>query len=220
MTLEAADAEVKVGTQTLYGTARDLEIYVTDNTLRLTAFGYVLQLPRAQVQAAAYAFYNQVHTLLGEYEQKGKHPINGAVEIRATTIDDQAALSIAGAKPPALAATHSVDANDQSLDTVLWVDVLAFPDAPASVEFFMDLEQWTIKKWSAVNSGRLRPEWSKGWAYSKAGPWTNKQLIKEWIPAVYNRATDGLTFTWAKQTLAKYDNANIFSNTFLADLFS
>jgi hypothetical protein len=45
-------------------------------------------------------------------------------------------------------------------------------------------------------------------------------MIKNWIPAVYNAATDGLTFDWAKATLAKYDRANIFTNDFLDDLFS
>jgi len=206
----------------LNGTARDLEIYVTDDTLRMTSFGYVLQLPRAQVQAAANAFYTEVTKLLNSYKNKNppQYPVNGAVEIRCTTIDRQAGLATAAAKPPALAATHSVNSNDQTLDTVLWVDVLTFPDAPGSPQFFVDLEQWATKIWGATNPGRLRPEWSKGWAYTTAGPWTNTQLIKEWVPSVYNRATDGLTFDWAKQTLAKYDRANIFTNTFLDDLFS
>jgi hypothetical protein len=222
MKLEVLDAEANMDGTTLYGTARDLEIYLTDNTLRMTSFGYVLQLPRAKVQAAAYGFYKGLTTLLDSYAKKTppQYPVNGAVEIRCTTIDLQAELAIAGAKPPALAATHSVDANDQTLDTVLWVDVLTFPDAPGSAQFFVDLENWTIKNWGAGNLGRLRPEWSKGWAYTTAGPWTNAALIKNWIPSVYNAATDGLTFAWAKQTLAKYDRANIFTNTFLDDLFS
>jgi hypothetical protein len=220
MVAEAGDAILNMSGKVLNGTARDLELYLTDNTLRMTAFGYVLQLPRANVQAAASAFYTQLEILLATYAKKGQYPVNGAVEIRCTTIDRQAGLAIAGAKPPALSATHSVDANDPTLDTVLWVDVLTFPDAPGSAQFFVDLETWTIKTWGAGNPGRLRPEWSKGWAYTTTGPWTNTQLIQSWIPSVYNNATDGLTFDWAKQTLAKYDNANIFSNPFLDTLFS
>jgi FAD/FMN-containing dehydrogenase len=220
MVAEAGDALLNMSGTVLNGTARDLEIYLTDNTLRMTAFGYVLQLPRSKVQAAASAFYVGLQNLLASYAKTGQYPVNGAVEIRCTTIDRQAALSVTGAKPPALAATHSVDANDPTLDTVLWVDVLTFPDAPGSAQFFVDLETFTIKTWGAGNPGRLRPEWSKGWAYSTTGPWTNTQLIQSWIPSVYNNATDGLTFDWAKQTLAKYDNANIFSNPFLAKLFS
>ena len=38
------------------------------------------------------------------------------------------------------------------------------------------------------------------------------QLISKWVPSLYDAATDGLTFAWAKQTLAKYDRANIFTN--------
>jgi hypothetical protein len=222
MDIAIADAKVHMNGKTKYGTARDLEIYLTDNTLRMTIFGYVLQLPRAQVQAAAYGFYTGLTTLLDSYSSKTppQYPVTGAVEIRCTTIDYQADLAIAGAKPPALAATHSVDSNDAQLDTVLWVDVLTFPDAPGSAQFFVDLERWTIKNWGPANPGRLRPEWSKGWAYTTAGPWTNTQLIQSWIPSVYNGATDGLTFDWAKNTLAKYDSGKIFSNSFLAKLFS
>ena len=33
------------------------------------------------------------------------------------------------------------------------------------------------------------------------------------------RATDKLTFSWAKKTLAKYDGANIFTNDWLSTLF-
>jgi FAD/FMN-containing dehydrogenase len=220
MAAEAGDALWNMSGKVLNGTARDLEIYLTDSTLRMTAYGYVLQLPRSQVQAAANAFYVQLQSLFASYQSKGQYPINGAVEIRCTTIDRQADLHVAGARPPALAATHSVDANDPTLDTVLWVDVLTFPEAPGSAQFFTDLEKWMIKTWGAGNPGRLRPEWSKGWAYTAAGPWTNTPLIKDWIPSVYNNATDTLTFDWAKQTLAKYDTADIFTNPFLDTLFS
>jgi hypothetical protein len=220
MVAEAGDAFLHMHGKVLNGTARDLEIYLTDSTLRMTACGYVLQLPRSEVQAAAFEYYTQLQSLLTSYQRKGQHPINGAVEIRCTTIDRQQDLEVAGARPPALAATHSADPNDPALDTVLWVDVLTFPQAPGSAQFFMDLERWMIKTWGARNPGRLRPEWSKGWAYTDAGPWTDASLIEDWIPSVYNSVTDTLTFDWAKQTLAKYDKASIFANPFLDTLFS
>jgi hypothetical protein len=214
---EYLDAHTEMIDAVFNGTARNLEIYLTDDTLRMTMFGYALQLPRREVQQAVSDFYSQVNYLLS-HNSESPHPINGAVEIRCTTIDRQADLGVTGAKPPALAVTHAID---NSVDTVLWVDVVTFPNTKGSNELFVDLENWMMKTWPAAKPpGRLRPEWSKGFAYTAdGGPWTNDPLIEHWIPSVYDRASDGLTFDWAAKTLAKYDSANIFWNDFLELLF-
>jgi hypothetical protein len=204
----------------LTGTARDLEIYLTSDTLRMGIFGYALQLPRSEIQRVANEFYDAFSSLLQTYNRKDQWPVNGAVEIRCTTLDKPGELGIAGARPPALSVTHAVDAAASDVDTVLWLDVLAFPATPNSSRFFTDLEHWMIATWHPRYSNRLRPEWSKGWAYTESGgPWTDTELISKWVPSLYDAATDGLTFAWARQTLAKYDGANIFSNDWLTTLF-
>ena len=76
-----------------------------------------------------------------------------------------------------------------------------------------------ITKWHPRYPNRVRPEWSKGWAYTPAGPWTNTDLMRKRVPSFYDAATDGLTFTWAKQRLAQYDRADIFTNEWLATMF-
>ena len=203
------------------GTARDLEIYLTDNTLRMGIFGYALQIPFSDVQGVVNEFYKEFWNCLQSFNKLGHYPVNGAVEIRCTTIDRQKDLNIEGARPPALAATHWVGTPGADKDTVvLWLDVLSFPDTPWSYPFFQKLEQWMIDTWDKRYPNRLRPEWSKGWAYTEEGPWTNHKLITEWVPRVYNAAADKLTFNWAKQTLAKYDRAGIFTNSFLDELFA
>lgn len=217
MQAEYLDAEANMASAVMNGQARDLQLYLTDNTLRMTAFGYVLQIPRQQVQAVANEYFKAVQGLLTEYATNGQHPVNGAVEIRCTTVDRQDDLGLNDARPPALAASHAVNAE---VDTVLWLDVLTFPGTPSAEQFFVDLENWMWKTWGARYPGQLRPEWSKGWAYTTAGPWTNAKIIRSLVPTSYDRADDGLTFSWAKQTLARYDRSGIFTNEFLAQLFA
>lgn len=205
----------------LNGTARSLEIYLTDDTLRMSILGYVLQLKRSQVQQAANAFYKEILFLNKKYGDS--NPVSGAIEIRCTTIDEVDALGISGAQPPGLSATHAVNSE---VDTVLWVDVLAFPPDPEHNDgapiwnYLTELEQWMITTWaSGYSPGALRPEWSKGWAFTPNGPWTDANVIKN-VPTAYDLAADGLTFQKAKATLAKYDPKNVFSNGFLDQLFA
>ena len=57
----------------------------------------------------------------------------------------------------------------------------------------------------------IRPEWSKGWAYTETGPWTNMNVIQNRIPEYY-----GVTrFTRVVEILSKYDAGEIFTNPFL-----
>ncbi len=217
--VEAADAWWNMDGYVANGTARDLEIYLKDTTLRMHACGYALHLQRKDVQAAANEFQGAFQKLLDRYQGQGMYPVNGPVEIRCTTIDRPGDLRINGAQPPALAATHSIDGKDSAFDTVLWLDVLTFPGTPSAWQFFAELENWMITTWHKRWPGRLRPEWSKGWAYTADGPWKNPTVI-DWVHNVYNSAADDLTFDWAERTLAKYDSARIFTNSFLDTLFS
>lgn len=199
----------------LNGTARDLQLYLTSNTLRMGAFGYVAQLLRGKVQAAVSAFFGRVQQLLARYGDR--YPVNGAVEIRCTTVDDPSGLGIPGARPPALSAAHAVHPD---VDTVLWVDVLTFPGTPGSNELLCELEQWVLHEWLGDGSPLVRPEWSKGWAYTPEGPWTNGDVVRRSIPAAYDAAGDGLTFSWARERLAAYDRGGLFTNGFLSTLFA
>ena len=57
----------------------------------------------------------------------------------------------------------------------------------------------------------IRPEWSKGWAYTAVGPWTNGAVIK-------NVGNSYAGFQDAADTFHRYDAANLFSNPFLDQL--
>jgi hypothetical protein len=217
---EFALADLNLAGKVLNGTARDLEIYLRDTTLRVTLFGWALQLPRAQVQQVASQFFTQVKTMLDTEQALGRYPINAAMEIRCTTIDRQDALPVPSCPPPALAATHSVTPQDPTLDTVIWLNLGTITGTAGSNEFYTALETWLLQTWGTQQPTRLRPEWSKAWAYTSNGPWTNATTIQA-IRAMYNQPTTApFTFQWAANTLAQYDAAHLFTNPLLEALFS
>jgi FAD/FMN-containing dehydrogenase len=216
---ELAIALDQLGGAVLYGKARDLELYLKDTTLRVTLFGWALQVRRAEVQQVASQFFQQVNGMLNASSAEGKYPINAALEIRCTTVDRQDALP-AGSPPPALSASHSVAPLDKTLDTVIWLNVGTITGTPGANEFYTELEAWMLSTWGTQKPHRLRPEWSKAWAYTPAGPWTNTEMIQS-IRDFYNQSTDEpYTFDWAAAALARYDHGNLFTNPLLKALFS
>ncbi|MDH3754166.1 MAG: FAD-binding protein [Acidimicrobiia bacterium] len=217
---ERAIAELHQKGVVLNGTARDLEIYLEDTTLRVTLFGWALQIQRGEVQAVAHQFFEQLSTMLDNARQAGSYPINAAAEIRCTTVDTSTGLPWSDAAPAALAVTNSVDPSDASLDTVIWLNVGTITGTPGSNEFYTELEAWIIDTWGKDTPNRLRPEWSKAWAYSDAGPWTNTDTL-QMIRESFDQSTNSpYTFDWAAKTLAGYDRANLFRSPLLDSLFA
>ncbi len=217
---EFALAQTEQSGVVLNGTARDLELYLMDSTLKVTLWGWALQIPRAEVQTIASAFYQKVNSMLDADRGVGKYPINAALELRCTTIDKQDALPQPTSPPPTLSAAHSVNPQDATLDTVIWLNVGTITATPGSNEFYTELEQWVVATWGGQTPNRLRPEWSKAWAYTADGPWTNIELITS-IRDSYNQSTDTpYTLEAAASTLARYDASNIFTNPLLQSVFS
>ena len=61
-----------------------------------------------------------------------------------------------------------------------------------------------------------RPEWSKGWGYTSAGPWTDATALSTTIPDDYREARRvDEDWDWALGTLNDLDPHRIFSNPFL-----
>ena len=128
------------GNAPLNGTARDLEIYLKDTTLRVTLFGWALQIPRAEVQQVASQFYETgQHDARGMPEWPGSTRSTRRWRSAARPIDRVDALP-AGASPPALAATHSVAPDDPTLDTVIWLNLGTITGTPGANEFYTELE--------------------------------------------------------------------------------
>ncbi len=202
------------------GMARNLELYLKDTTLQVQLWGWVLQIPRAVVQQVTSDFFTQLQAMITQYAGNGQYPVNAAMEIRCTTVDDRTSLGVADPAPAALAPTHSVNPLDPTIDTVIWLNVGSVTGTPGAFDFFTALEAWLIKTYGSGSPNYLRPEWSKAFAYTSSGPWTNTATL-QYIRKAYSQSTDGtFTFDWAAETLSEYDGANLFTNGFLKELFS
>jgi hypothetical protein len=94
----------------------------------------------------------------------------------------------------------------------VWFDVLTFPNTPDSVSWYRQLEQWMYANYGPYAS--VRPEWSKGWAYSPTAAWSDPTILGTTIPATNTtaRAPDD---DWASalEALDRLDPHRIFTNT-------
>jgi Cholesterol oxidase, substrate-binding len=193
----------------LNGISRDLLLYIKPTAARYSMIGYTLQVALGDLQAAAHDFFTKLKGDIDDDAAHCRYPVNGPVEIRVTTTDKVSALGVSGAAPATLSVCNPVD---QSPDVVLWVDSLTFPGTAGSGDFYQAFEQWMLTEWGQGYRKAVRPEWSKGWAYSAAGPWTNQQTIAG-LASLYPGFAD------AAATFRRYDASNIFTGPFLAQLF-
>jgi hypothetical protein len=225
------DGKSSYGTEGVYPVSRDIWgpskgvlLYIQDTTLKVTANGYAVQLRKADLQRAVHDFTAQYRVLIEKYQQQGKYPINSPLEIRVTGLDDPSKVNVpAGQKAStpvlsSLAYDDVAKAKENNWDVALWLDVLTIPGTPDSNDFFTDLEEWLLDRFQG-SAGRVLPEWSKGWAYTSAGPWTN-QTFMEHVRSAFKDGGSSVE-TWNRQvsTLKSYDQANLFGNPLLDRLF-
>lgn len=199
----------------LWGPSRALLQYVRPTTLRVTANGYTILSKRADLQWVVSEFAAYYRQLLAEYQARGEFPVNGAVEIRVTGLDDPSYSGVPGARPPLLSALRP-RADRPEWDTAVWLDVLAFPGTPGLERFARDLEQWLLRTFDGTRAG-MRVEWSKGWAYTADAAWADQDLIGRVIPDSL-RAGGGPGWDEAVATLDRYDPHRVFGNPFLDGL--
>jgi hypothetical protein len=160
---------------------------------------------------------------LASYEKDWKYPVNAAVEIRVTSLDDPARVAIGSgltAESPVISAlTYDGLAKQNGWEVALWVDVLTIPGTNYSNEFYADLEAWLLQRFSG-NVARTLPEWSKGWAYTKQGAWTNTGFFDHIRQALTAGPNDQNNWKFEVDTLKKYDKSNLFMNPLLEQLFT
>lgn len=206
----------------LWGPSKDTLLYVKDTTLRVTANGYAVLMKKAQVQQAVADVASQFMTMLTSYQNNNLWPINSPLEIRITALDDPAKIGAPKAQSPVISSL-SVDpvVRQNGWDVAVWFDVLTVipaGDPQQANRFYAELESWFGSHFGA--GFQVRPEWSKGWAYTaNGGPWTNATVLQHIRDSfTTGRAADD-TWAWEVATLAKYDASNLFTNPFLGTLF-
>jgi hypothetical protein len=204
----------------IWGPSKNTLLYIQDTTLRVTANGYAVHIARTGVQQAVADFTSKFSAMLAAYEGRGQYPVNSALEIRVTALDDPSTVGVSGAETPVISAL-SMDATDRvnGWDVAAWFDVLTIPGTASANNFYAELEQWLLTRFSG-SAGRVMPEWSKGWAYTAAsGPWTDPGFLDH----VRNTLTAGRdsTHDWDYEvaTLKNYDAFGIFFSPFLQQLF-
>ncbi|MFL6073782.1 MAG: cholesterol oxidase substrate-binding domain-containing protein [Mycobacteriales bacterium] len=193
----------------LWGASRDLLRYVRPTTLRMAANGYAVLTARAGVQAVVSDFTAFFTDRLAAYAAAGEYPVNGPVEIRVTGLDVPADVGVSGAAPPALSALRP-RADHPEWDTAVWLDVLTLPTTPAAPRFYRELEQHLFATYGTA----VRPEWSKGFAYTAEAAWSDLPTLTGTIPAAYRAGPDP-SWDAALSTLDGADPHRVFTNPFL-----
>ncbi len=207
----------------LWGPSKNTLQYIGDQTLRVTANGYAVHLPKKDVQQSIADFTAEFTRLLLKYQGDNKFPINAPLEIRVTGLDDPSKVSVAPGTtvtgPVISALSMSSTDIDNGWDTALWLDVLTLPATPSSNEFYLELETWLEQRFTGT-AGMVMPEWSKGWAYTAQGAWKNQQFLTN----IRQRLTTGRgaddNWNWEVSTLKKYDPDALFTNPFLDELMT
>jgi FAD/FMN-containing dehydrogenase len=191
----------------LWGLSKNLLLYVKPTTLRMHANGYAVSTRRADIQRVVAGFVAFYRDRLQAYAAQGRYPVNGPVEIRVTGLDGP----VGPAAPPALSAIRP-RADHPEWDVAVWLDLLTLPTTPDAGDFYHEIEQFIFTTFPGA-----RPEWSKGWAYTSAGAWTDRTVITGTIPATFRAGPDP---TWddALAVLDRHDPHRVFTNPFLDTL--
>ena len=205
----------------IWGPSKNTLLYIQGTTMRVVANGYAIHLKRSDVQQAVAELAQKFLSLLEDYARRGQYPINSAVEIRVTGLDDPTEVRISPTPSSPLLSALGMDATDRQngWDVALWFDVLTIPGTPHANEFYQDLERWILDRFSG-STGRTMPEWSKGWAYTAdKGAWTDAGFARHVRSLLTAGREAGENWEYLLTTLAKYDKSHLFSSPFLDELF-
>jgi FAD/FMN-containing dehydrogenase len=196
----------------LWGPSRALLQYVRPTTLRVTANGYAVLVRRADVQWCVAEFTTFYRRLIKEYRERGEYPVNGAVEIRVSGLDDPTWSGVPGARPPLLSPVRPRPDRPE-WDTAVWLDILTLPGTPHLHRFLRDIERFLWRTFDGTRAG-LRVEWSKGWAYTDDAAWADHEVITRHVPGSH-RVGGGHSWDVAVAVLDRHDPHRIFSSPFL-----
>lgn len=208
---------VFTGTWDIWGWSKDVLLYVRPSTLRVSEGGAAVLCRRSDIQRVVSEFATWYKARLAAYQAQGKYPMNGPVEIRCSGLDSASDVRVPSSGSPQLSALRPRPDHPE-WDTAVWIDALTIPRTPDAFAFYRDMEQWMFSTYTG-SYACVRPEWSKGWAYTSSGAWTDPTLLSSTIPAAY-RAGQPAGDNWdtARSVLNAYDPHRIFSNPFLDTL--
>ncbi|CDG83052.1 cholesterol oxidase substrate-binding domain-containing protein [Janthinobacterium agaricidamnosum] len=201
----------------LWGWSKNLLLYIKPTTLRVTANGYAVLTRRADVQRVLHEFTTFYQARVAAYQAQGRYPMNGPVEIRVTGLDQPGDVAGSNGVSPALSALRPRP-DHADWDVAVWLDILTFPGTPYANQFYREVEQWLEATYNGAYAA-LRPEWSKGWAYSDQAAWADPVALHTTVPNAYRAGqASGSNWDSAKAVLDKYDPHRLFSARLHDDL--
>ncbi|MBB2911505.1 FAD/FMN-containing dehydrogenase [Streptosporangium becharense] len=208
---------IVTGSWDIWGWSKNTLLYVRPTTLRVTANGYAILTARNNVQRVVSEFYTYYRNALNAYAAQGRYPMNGPLEIRVTGLDRPADVQVAGAVSPQLSALRPRPDHPE-WDVAVWLDILTVPGTPYSQRFYRETEQWILGNYTGSYAA-VRPEWSKGWAYSGSAAWADAHIRDTVVPGAYRAGRPaGDDWDAAVATLDALDPHRVFSNAFLDGL--
>ncbi|MEZ0089902.1 cholesterol oxidase substrate-binding domain-containing protein [Streptacidiphilus sp. EB129] len=210
---------IATGSWDLWGWSSDMLLYVRPTTLRITSTCWNVVTSRANVQRVVSEFYAAYSARLSAYQAQGRFPMNGPLEIRVTGLDNPADCQVPGALGAQLSTLRPRPDHPQ-WDTAVWFDMTTVPITPGDHEFTGEMEQWIRGNYTG-SYGAVHAEWSKEWANTATGAWTDTTVIGTDIPDSYRTghpANDG--WDTAVATLNALDPAGVFSSSFLDTLLT
>jgi hypothetical protein len=207
----------------MWGPSKNSLLYIKPSVIRVTANGYAVQMRKADLQqglADFVAFYVQ---LTQQYEKAGNYPINAAMEIRVTSLDDPSTVhggpGVTAESPTTSSLSKDAVSDANGWDCALWLDSLTIPGTVSSNQFYCDIENWLLGRFTG-SAGRLMPEWSKGWAYTPdGGAWTNPQFFEHIRESFTTGRPANANWAWDVTTIQKYDAGHLFTSPMLNQLF-
>ena len=181
-----------------------------------------VEMKRKDVQWAVNLFAQKFQDMIASYSDQNKFPINSPLEIRITGLDDPTNVPTGGrsvAYTPFLSSlTVDKTSKKNGWDVGVWFDILTIPGTEHSNEFYFEFETWLLQTFNG-NRAKVRPEWSKGWAYTDQGPWMNEDFLTHVRNTFTEDRDTGDTWNWEVETLKKYDRKNLFTSPFVEMLF-
>jgi len=197
-----------------HGTSGNVLLYVQHDTLRVISLAYAILVKRDEVQAAVHALGHTFNDMLHRYAMSGLEPINSCLEIRVTDLDRADAVGIPDAAPVVLSPARALPGSE--LDRAIWFDLVTVPGSTGSNAFYVEFETWLWEHFSTP--GTLRAEWSKAWAFSPDGPWTNPQVIDRVLRS-YDPDGTRTTANAVRDTWQRYDRAGVYGSPVMSRIF-
>jgi FAD/FMN-containing dehydrogenase len=191
----------------LWGASKDVFMYVRPTTIRVSEFGIAVLTRRRDLQRVIAEFSSEYARRLEAEARQGRYPVSVGLQFRSTGLDQPEYSGVDGARPPTLSAL-APRAERPEWDTAVWFNLLSFPDTAGADAFKAGLERWAVRHF-AGSFATVRPEWSKGWAFTSRGAWSDGAAMSRRIPASFEGWDDAVA------TLERYDPHRVFSNSLL-----